>query len=301
MKLNRKDIFKQYNWLKEKNRPFIISCDYDGIICASFLKHYLNWELVGYYDYNSIWLSNKAKKNKHKIIWVDLNILPESGKSIGGHIVSVNQNLPKGFLTSCNPNILLNLTHHDFKRKFPFSTLLLLLWLHNIKIANNDLAQLFVLHSDNTWMKNQKYLNNIKNWKEILSDYNWEFLNNINSLEFEQKIDQYLYPTLINIGAASKFSKLKSNFLKIRSRESDINPDWDYDVILKLFSIFAKSIGWTPPKLPIINQRIDGNKKKIDLDKVLNLGIDVFIEKYQVFSYAITSPKTISYTIFKKL
>ena len=88
MKLKRNNIFKQYNWLKERNRPFIISCDYDGIVCASFLKHYLNWDLVGYYDYNSIWLSKDAKSKKNKIIWVDLNILPESGKSIGGHIVS---------------------------------------------------------------------------------------------------------------------------------------------------------------------------------------------------------------------
>ena len=150
-------------------------------------------------------------------------------------------------------------------------------------------------------MKIQKYSKNINSWKEILSSYDWRILDNVNSLDFEQKIDQYLYPTLINIGAASKFSKLKSNFLKIRSRESEINPDWDCDVILKLFSFIAKSIGWTPPTLPLITQRIDGSKKKIDLDKVINIGINAFTKKYKVFSYAITSPKTISYTIFKKL
>ena len=301
MKLKRNDIFKQYNWLREKNRPFIISCNYDGIICASFLKHYLNWNLVGYYDYNSIWLSDDAKINKNKIIWVDLNILPESGKSIGGNIVSVDKNLPKGFLTSCNPNILLNLTHNDFKNKFPFSTLVFLLWLHNINITNNDLAKLFILHSDNTWMKIQKYLDNIKRWGENLSDYDWSIFNDIDSLEFEKKVDQYLYPKLIDIGAASKFSKLKSNYLNIRSRESAINPDWDYDIILKLFNVFAKSIGWTPPRLPMITQRIDGVKKKIKLQQVIDMGINNFIQKHKVFSYAITSPITVSYTIFKKL
>ena len=70
---------------------------------------------------------------------------------------------------------------------------------------------------------------------------------------------------------------------------------------IKLFSFIAKSIGWTPPTLPLITQRIDGSKKKIDLDKVINIGINAFTKKYKVFSYAITSPKTISYTIFKKL
>jgi len=301
MKLKRNNILKKYNWLTEKNRLFVTSCNYDGIICASFLKHYLNWNLAGFYDYNSIWLSDEAIKNKNDVIWVDLNILSQLGKSIGGHIVAIDRDLPKGFITSCNPNILLNLTHNDFNKKFPFSTLLFLVWLHNIKITDNYLAKLFILHSDNTWMKIQKYSGNIEDWKNILSDYNWDILNNIDSLEFEKKIDQYLYPTLIDIGAASKFSKLKSNYLSIRSRESSINPDWDADVILKLFHLFGKSIGWTPPQLPVITRRVDGFKKKINLDKVIDMGISNFIFKYNVFSYAITSFKIISYTVFKKI
>ena len=64
MQIKRKNIFKQYKWLKEKNKFFIISADYDGLICASFLHHHLNWKLSGYYDYNSIWLSDDALKNK---------------------------------------------------------------------------------------------------------------------------------------------------------------------------------------------------------------------------------------------
>ena len=49
MKIDRKNIFKRYAWLSEKKRPFIISNDYDGLICASFLSHYLKWNLVGYF------------------------------------------------------------------------------------------------------------------------------------------------------------------------------------------------------------------------------------------------------------
>ena len=301
MKLKRNNIVKKYNWLTEKNKEFIISCDYDGLICASFLHHYFNWKLVGYYDYNSIWLSKDAIKNKHQIVWVDLNILPKAGKSIGGHIVSIDKKLPSGFLTSCNPNILLNLTHNDFKNKFPFSTLILLMWLHNIKIPNNDLAKLFILHSDNSWMKIQKYEDNINTWENILSDYSWRFIEDIDSFDFEKKIDQFLYPKLIDIGAASRFSKLKSNHLKIRSRESNINPDWDSDVILRLFSVFAQTLGWTQPQLPIITKRIDGIKKKIKLDEVKHMSLNKFISKHKVFSYAITSPTSISYTVFKQL
>ena len=114
MKIDRKNIFKRYTWLSEKKRPFIISTDYDGLICASFLSHYLQWDLVGYYDYNSIWLSKEAKKNKKDIIWVDLNILPKQGRAVGGHIISVDGKIPQGFSSSCNPNILYHLTSNDF-------------------------------------------------------------------------------------------------------------------------------------------------------------------------------------------
>ena len=56
MELLRKNIISDYPWLKEENNYFMISADYDGIICASFLKHYLNWNLAGYYNMETVWL-----------------------------------------------------------------------------------------------------------------------------------------------------------------------------------------------------------------------------------------------------
>ena len=86
-----------------KNKKFIISADYNGVICASFLSHILDWELVGYYDLESLWVSEENTKNYNDIIWVDLNILPKQGRAIGGHIVSLDGQTPKGFQTSCIP------------------------------------------------------------------------------------------------------------------------------------------------------------------------------------------------------
>ena len=301
MKLNRENIFKKHKWLKEQNRPFIISSDYDGFICASFLSHYFNWNLVGYYDYNSIWLSDYAIKNKQDIIWVDLNILPKTGKSIGGHIVSINNELPKGFSSSCNPNVLGELTNNDFKNKFPFSTLIFLFWLHDISIKNNDIEKLLILHSDNTWMKIQKYSQNIEKWTKILNNYSWgSLLKNINTIEFEKKIDMYLYPKLIDLKIDTKFSKLTSNHLNIKSREIHINPAWDTDVMLKLFNLFAVHIGWTPPELPKIIKRINGKKNRIEINKISKIGLNNFLSKEKVFSYAIISPFELSYTIFNQ-
>ena len=300
MQIKRKNIFKQYKWLKEKNKFFIISADYDGLICASFLHHHLNWKLSGYYDYNSIWLSEDALKNKKDLIWVDLNILPSSGKSIGSQIVTLNNN-PIGLKTSCNPNIINNINSTNFNMKFPFSTLLFLMWLHKINYSREDIGKLLILNSDNSWMKIQKYSKNIDSWTNILSDFNWEdFKKNINTIDYENKIDQYLYPKLINIGAVSGYSKLTSKYLNIRSRECKFNPDWDSDIILKLFNLFAENLKWTPPKLPEIIKRIEGKKLTINIDQIKKIGLDKFFKKYKVFSYAITSPKILKYTIFNK-
>ena len=300
MQIKRKNIFKQYKWLKEKNKFFIISADYDGLICASFLHHHLNWKLSGYYDYNSIWLSEDALKNKKDLIWVDLNILPSSGKSIGSQIVTLNNN-PIGLKTSCNPNIINNINSTNFNMKFPFSTLLFLMWLHKINYRREDIGKLLILNSDNSWMKIQKYSKNIDSWINILSNFNWEdFKKNINTIDYENKIDQYLYPKLINIGAVSGYSKLTSKYLNIRSRECKFNPDWDSDIILKLFNLFAENLKWTPPKLPEIIKRIEGRKLSINIDQIKKIGLDKFFKKYKVFSYAITSPKILKYTIFNK-
>ena len=147
MNINRNTIFKNFSWLKDKNKFFIISADYDGLICASFLHHYLGWTLVGYYNMENIWISQKGLDNKRELIWVDLNILPKIGKAIGGHIVSLEQETPHGFKTSCNHNLLAHLTSSNFKNKFPFSTLLFLIWLYKIDYSPDLMSKLLLLNS----------------------------------------------------------------------------------------------------------------------------------------------------------
>ena len=106
MIFNRNEIINKYPWINKTKQRFIISADYDGLICASLLNHHKNWDLVGYYDLESIWISKEAQEHKNDIIWVDLNILPQQGRAIGGHIVSIKNESPEGFYSSCNPNLL---------------------------------------------------------------------------------------------------------------------------------------------------------------------------------------------------
>jgi len=299
MIFDNKEILNNYKWLKQKNRPMIISSNYDGLFCAALLNHHLNWNLVGYYNQESLWISQQAIEQKEDIIWVDLNILPKQGKAVGGHIVSVDGFIPKGFESSCNPNILDGLTANSFESKFPFSTLIFLLWLYDIKVNDDKMSKLLILNTDATWLKYQNYTENCNEWIEKLSNYNFDKLfENVNSKIFDDEIDKLLYPTLLSINSMKEFGKLKSKFLNIVNKELIINPDWDEDSIMRIFELISNHLKWRVPNLPKINHRIDGMKHKCSLKKVKEKGINNFIKEKNIFSYAITNPKQFSYTSF---
>ena len=67
MIFNNKKILKKYKWLKQKNMPMIISSNYDGFFVHPYLNIILNWNLVGYYNQESLWISDEAinKKRYH--------------------------------------------------------------------------------------------------------------------------------------------------------------------------------------------------------------------------------------------
>ncbi|NOZ09171.1 MAG: hypothetical protein GXO91_09930 [FCB group bacterium] len=299
MEFSRKKIISKYPWLVERDQPFIISADYDGLICASLLHQQLNWQLAGYYDLTSLWISDTARKYRRDLIWVDLNILPVQGRAIGGHIVSPDRETPPGFETSCNPNILSGLTAKDFRKKFPFSTLIYLLWLHNLRVENSLLARLLVLQADAVWLKFQNYPENVKTWMKMLGDYDWEWLfKRVNTRTFEKRIDGLLYPKLTALGAVSRRGKLKSVNYGFRSLQYQFNPDWDEDVVLALFRLFGNELKWTPPPLPEITRRIEGRRSKVPLHEVKKTGLQDWLKKRKVFSYAIPSPQILNYTTF---
>ena len=299
MEFIRNELIDRFQWLNEKNLPMVISADYDGLICAAFLHHYLNWQLEGYYDLQNIWISKKGLLEKKNLIWVDLNILPRQGRAIGGHIISLTDDIPKGFQSSCNPNILAGITAGEFKQKFPFSTLIYLLWLHNVEIRKDLLARLLVLHSDATWLKYQNYTENCRLWQEMMDEYNWKWLfQRINTKTFEKRIDDRLYPLLQSMEAVSGKGKLNSSYLKIPSRQFQFNPDWDEDVVLTLLQLFAKTLGWTPPETPRIEKFIEGSRQKVPLAFIKEKGLSNFLKEKRVFSYAIPSPRIFNFTSF---
>ena len=71
---------------------------------------------------------------------------------------------------------------------------------------------------------------------------------------------------------------------------------------LNLFRIsFGNALKWTPPDLPKIESRIDGNRSKISIDNVKMVGLSKFLKSHHVFSYAIPSPNDFNFTSFGKI
>ena len=152
--------------------------------------------------------------------------------------------------------------------------IIFLLWLYNIEIFEKDDDKFTLLHADDVWLKYQKYGTNFNDWLELLDGYDWKRLfKNIDTIGYERQVDQVFYPELIQLGAISGFSKLTGKVNNIKSRESKINPDWDEDIILRLFDLFGQKLGWTPPQLPAIINRVDGQRHRIELSRVRDLGI----------------------------
>ena len=129
-------------------------------------------------------------------------------------------------------------------------------------------------------------------------DTTWQ-ITGVDTLVIRQnRIDDLLYPKLSKINAINGYSKLKSKSISLQSRELIINPDWDEDIISNLFSLFSQALQWTSPELPYITDRVDGMKEKVSLKEVKKIGLENFIDKNKIFSYAITSPRTMIYTSF---
>ena len=171
-----------------------------------------------------------------------------------------------------------------------------------MEILEKDGSKFAILNADDTWLKYQKYNKNCLLWMNTLKNYNWgNLFNQVNQKTFEKKVNQKYYPSFEKNNFFNQSGKIKSKYYNINSKQLIFNPDWDEDIILNLFNYFAQTLEWSPPKLPRIIKRIDGMKNKISLDEIEKIGINRFIKKNNVFSYAITSTKTLSYTTFNQM
>jgi len=175
-KINYEEIIKKYPWIVEKKQKAILSPDIDGFLCGLLMSHYLDWDIVGFY--NGKFLILKEGLSAKNCVFLDMEILRKDICLIGHHMNLHNiSEPPKSYykvMSRCiNPNCIRGFDRaHNFARKYPLGTIHLLIYIletkypNLVKIKKRGLASLFF--ADGVWKILFKYTNNVLDWFDYL-------------------------------------------------------------------------------------------------------------------------------------
>lgn len=143
-------IVKRHPWIIAKGQLAVLSPDSDGLLCALFLCHHLDWKIVGFYD-GKVLLLQKMLSAKD-CVFLDMEIFRKDIRSIGQHMLLYNKNdRPASwnrFDERVQPNNLRSYDAlHDFPSKYPFATIHLLLGIVSpritVSLSDSAFAPLF--------------------------------------------------------------------------------------------------------------------------------------------------------------
>ena len=273
----------------------VISADMDGLLSAALLHHRLGWRVAGYYDCATLWLSQEWAARREQLVWVDLDMAHSAGRAVGHHILSLTGSLPAGLGPICNPNLLAGIGRENFGQQYPFSTVLFLLWLHDVPLRRSLMARLLVLHAGSSWLNAQSDGENCRQWQARLPGYDWSWLfHQVNSDQFRRRMQDQLWARIERLvgappdDAAARIPTAIGNQLQF-------NPDWDEDLILGMWDLAGTHLKWSPPKAPPIAHRLEGRRSTARL-KATATSLPPALRSKDLFSYAITSRDTINFT-----
>ncbi len=175
-RIDYKKIISQYPWIVSKHQKAILSPDIDGLLCGLLMSHYLDWDIVGFYDGKFLLL--KEDFSTKNCIFLDVEILRKNMRSIGHHINIHNFNEPPTTYNNCmlnciNPNRIRVFDRaHNFSRKYPLGTIHLLMYILEtrypdlVKIRKKGLTTIFF--TDGVWKILFKYTSNVLDWFNYL-------------------------------------------------------------------------------------------------------------------------------------
>ncbi len=182
-------IFASFPWLLETEKNCILSPDSDGFLCGLFFSHFLNWNVVGYYD-GKILICKKGI-SPSTCVFLDMDICRRDIYSVGHHMLLYNKNQkPQNWTEYENclqPNILRNYDClHDFRLKYPLATIHMILAIlgkrMKIDLPKSAIPPLFF--ADGAFNVLFKYPENVLNWLNYLraadqaNPLNSVFMNN---------------------------------------------------------------------------------------------------------------------------
>jgi len=166
-------LVEKYPWIIQRNRDCILSPDSDGLLCGLLMSHYLGWKIRGFYDGKILLIENGYKESD--CVFLDMEIFRKDVRSIGQHMVMYDKNqLPKnwGNFENCiSANNLRNFdTKHDFRLKYPFGTVHLLLGIigNKLKVNISESGICPLLYTDGVFKNLFNYPENCLGWLNFL-------------------------------------------------------------------------------------------------------------------------------------
>ncbi len=279
----------------------IIRPGLDGLLAATFLHHYLGWPIAGYYDDESLWLSPAARENWDRLVWVDLDICRPGCRSIGHQVLTKSSTLPAALKHCCNPNLLAGLGAVRFDSRYPFSTVLFLLWLYNKPLRRSLVSRLLVLAAGSSWIQVQQYPDKCREWWKRLPGYDWDWLfTQVDGEQFERRMRDQLLAPLERLTGRPAEGNARSIRLDLPGLDLRFNPDWDEDLLLKVGAFAGTHLKWSPPRPATTSERIEGRRQAIAVDDIAKHKFPAKLIAEGAFSYAFTGTDTVNFTTFPK-
>ena len=164
-------ILEDHPWIAKRNQKCILSPDSDGLLCGLFMSHYLDWEIVGFYDGKVCVLKDGYSAYDEDVCFLDIEIFREGVKSMGHHMLSVynseiNDEWNNRFRNCIQPNLLRGYDRNNFRLKYPLATIHLLIGIleSKVNIEVNETAIFPLLFTDGTFNVMFSYPENVMNW-----------------------------------------------------------------------------------------------------------------------------------------
>lgn len=298
-------IKENFPWIIERNRLCVISPDLDGILTSILLSHFLDWQVVGMYSINDLFLLKKWLKKRrpeiaekliesNNLVFVDHDIYRSDILSVGHHLLQWSRDTPIPNHTekksSLNPNLIRCITKKEFNRKYPYGTFHFLLacfsaWKILGDFSPDDELTTLILHVDSSFESSIKYQDNALDWLNWLGGS-------------EEKSPLYpICKRMLRFNPKviiENFKKLACYFeefgLRPRGQATLNNPEDknQWNCLEKLVKWFEKKSGWKSkiPNFP--NEEVLHFKVKRKSDKPNKDIFENTIRK-NPFSYAIIS------------
>ena len=263
-----KNIIRELPWVNEEDQNMIVGTDFDGIFSAMFLSEVRNYELIGFYDFKTIWVRNNANLDEIKdAIWIDLDIYHKDIRSIGHHILKFRKDDKiLCHKQSLNPNLIRGIYHNNFDRKYPYGTIHFLISLFDYIPKDDELNTLLLWHPNSSLMNAQKYRPNAHEWLNnfLKIDAMIKTFDDIVTKEFEEKLRDEIYARIEKTGFTKGRGQISSLNLGLRGYQCTFtNPKKSLTKLNNLILEISKITGWKKMNIPSNYKKIEGEIKKL--------------------------------------